>query len=108
PIFSAPHPPLPALYPLSLHDALPISAVVIVTLILLGRTLEARAKGRTSQAIKRLVGLQAKTARVERNGETVEIALDHVATGDVVDRKSTRLSSSHVKIAYAVFCLKKK
>lgn len=60
------------------------AAVVIVTLILLGRTLEARAKGRTSQAIKRLVGLQAKTARVERNGETVEIALDHVAVGDVV------------------------
>ena len=60
------------------------AAVVIVTLILLGRTLEARAKGRTSQAIKRLVGLQAKTARVERNGETVEMALDQVTTGDVV------------------------
>ncbi len=60
------------------------AAVVIVALILLGRTLEARAKGRTSQAIKRLVGLQAKTARVERNGETVEIALDQVTTGDVV------------------------
>lgn len=60
------------------------AAVVIVTLILLGRTLEARAKGRTSQAIKRLVGLQAKTARVERNGKTIEIALDQVTTGDVV------------------------
>lgn len=60
------------------------AAVVIVALILLGRTLEARAKGRTSQAIKRLVGLQAKTARVERNGVTVEIALDQVTTGDVV------------------------
>lgn len=60
------------------------AAVVIVTLILLGRVLEARAKGRTSQAIKRLVGLQAKTARVERNGTTVEIPLDEVTTGDVV------------------------
>ena len=60
------------------------AAVVIVTLILLGRSLEARAKGRTSQAIKRLVGLQAKTARVQRNGETVEMALDQVTTGDVV------------------------
>ncbi|HCT9092788.1 TPA: copper-translocating P-type ATPase [Serratia liquefaciens] len=60
------------------------AAAVIVTLILLGRTLEARAKGRTSQAIKRLVGLQAKTARVERNGETLEIPLDQVTTGDVV------------------------
>ncbi len=60
------------------------AAVVIVTLILLGRTLEARAKGRTSQAIKRLVGLQAKTARVERDGATVEIPLEQVAAGDVV------------------------
>jgi P-type Cu+ transporter len=60
------------------------AAAVIVTLILLGRTLEARAKGRTSQAIKRLVGLQAKTARVERNGEILEIPLDQVTTGDVV------------------------
>ncbi|MNJ87750.1 Copper-transporting P-type ATPase [compost metagenome] len=60
------------------------AAAVIVTLILLGRTLEARAKGRTSQAIKRLVGLQARTARVERNGETIELPLDQVATGDVV------------------------
>lgn len=60
------------------------AAAVIVTLILLGRTLEARAKGRTSQAIKRLVGLQARTARVERNGDTIELPLDQVATGDVV------------------------
>ncbi|SMB35540.1 Copper-transporting ATPase 1 [Serratia proteamaculans] len=60
------------------------AAAVIVSLILLGRTLEARAKGRTSQAIKRLVGLQAKTARVERNGEALEIPLDQVATGDIV------------------------
>ncbi|MHC9084582.1 heavy metal translocating P-type ATPase [Luteimonas sp. RIT-PG2_3] len=60
------------------------AAVVIVTLILLGRTLEARAKGKTSQAIKRLVGLRARTARVERNGSVVEIALDQVTTGDIV------------------------
>ncbi|MFF2047959.1 heavy metal translocating P-type ATPase [Stenotrophomonas bentonitica] len=60
------------------------AAVVIVTLILLGRTLEARAKGRTSQAIKRLVGLQARTARVQRGDETVEVPLDEVTPGDVV------------------------
>ena len=60
------------------------AAAVIVALILLGRTLEARAKGRTSQAIKRLVGLQAKTARVERNGEMLEVALDQVTIGDIV------------------------
>ncbi|MGI6856646.1 heavy metal translocating P-type ATPase [Mesorhizobium sp. 1B3] len=60
------------------------AASVIVTLILLGRTLEAQAKGRTSEAIRRLVGLQAKTARVQRNGEAVELSLDQVVVGDVV------------------------
>jgi Au+-exporting ATPase len=61
------------------------AAAVIVTLILLGRYLEARAKGRTSEAIKRLVGLQAKIARVRRDGKTVEIAIAEVAPGDVVE-----------------------
>ena len=60
------------------------AAAVIVTLILLGRFLEARAKGRTSEAIKRLVGLQAKTARLLRDGEVVEIPLDQVRSGDLV------------------------
>ncbi len=61
------------------------AAAVIATLILVGRWMEARAKGRTSEAIKRLVGLQAKTARVRRDGETVEIAIAEVAPGDVID-----------------------
>ncbi|WP_246087819.1 heavy metal translocating P-type ATPase [Paracoccus marinus] len=61
------------------------AAAVIVTLILLGRYLEARAKGRTSEAIKRLVGLQPKTARVRRNDKVVEVALGDVVTGDLVD-----------------------
>ena len=61
------------------------AAAVIVTLILLGRYLEARAKGRTSQAIGRLVGLQAKTARVRRDGVTQEIAVDQVLPGDEVE-----------------------
>ncbi|HCE22840.1 MAG TPA: heavy metal translocating P-type ATPase, partial [Hyphomonas sp.] len=60
------------------------AAAVIVTLILVGRLLEARAKGRTSDAIKRLVGLQAKSARVLRNGEPAEIALEGVIVGDIV------------------------
>ncbi|SAK97346.1 heavy metal translocating P-type ATPase [Caballeronia pedi] len=60
------------------------AAAVIVTLILLGRLLEARAKGRTSQAIGRLVRLQAKSARVERDGGVLEVALDAVTPGDVV------------------------
>jgi Cu+-exporting ATPase len=60
------------------------AATVIVTLILLGRLLEARAKGRTGAAIQRLVGLQAKTARVERDGQLLEIAASAVRVGDVV------------------------
>jgi len=61
------------------------AAAVIVTLILLGRYLEAKAKGRTSQAIQRLVGLQPKTARVRRGGAVMEIAAAEVVPGDVVE-----------------------
>jgi len=60
------------------------ASAVIVTLILLGRLLEAKAKGRTSEAIKRLMGLQAKSARVERDGEFVDIPLEEVIEGDVL------------------------
>ncbi|MDR6432490.1 heavy metal translocating P-type ATPase [Brucella pseudogrignonensis] len=60
------------------------AAAVIVTLILIGRYLEARAKGRTSAAISRLVGLQAKSARVVRNGETLDVPLEEVRAGDIV------------------------
>ncbi len=60
------------------------AAAVIVTLILLGRLLEARAKGRTSEAIKHLMGLQPKTARVRRDEETVEIPITEVRAGDMV------------------------
>lgn len=60
------------------------SAAVIVTLILFGRYLEAKAKGRTSAAIQRLVGLQPKEARVLRNGEWQQIALAEVQLDDVL------------------------
>ncbi|WP_319824644.1 copper-translocating P-type ATPase [Thalassovita sp.] len=60
------------------------SAAVIVVLILLGRFLEARAKGRTGQAIRKLLGLQVKTARVERDGGAVDVAVEDVQPGDVV------------------------
>jgi heavy metal translocating P-type ATPase len=59
-------------------------AAVIVTLILLGRVLEARAKVRTGAAIERLLGLQARTARVQRDGEVIEIPIDQVRRGDRV------------------------
>ena len=61
------------------------AAAVIVTLILLGRFLEVQAKGRTSEAIKRLVGLQPKTARVVRNGQMLEVPIDSVRVGDLID-----------------------
>ncbi|HSG42596.1 MAG TPA: heavy metal translocating P-type ATPase [Anaerolineales bacterium] len=60
------------------------TAAVIITLIKLGKFLEARAKGRTSEAIKKLMGLRAKTARVVRDGEETEISIDSVLVGDMV------------------------
>ncbi len=60
------------------------TAAVIITLILLGRLLEAIAKGRTSEAIKRLVGLRAKTARVIRDGDDTDIPVEEVRIGDRV------------------------
>ncbi|WP_374642473.1 heavy metal translocating P-type ATPase [Tabrizicola sp.] len=61
------------------------AAAVIVALILLGRLLEARAKGRTSEAIKRLMGMQARTARVRRGGSAVEVPIAAVVAGDLVE-----------------------
>lgn len=75
---------LPEILPRGTANVYYEAAAVIVTLILLGRFLEARAKGRTSEAIKRLVGLQAKSARVLRDGETIDVPLQDVRTGDVI------------------------
>ena len=58
--------------------------MVIITLILLGRLLETRARSKTSEAIGNLMGLQAKTARVIRQGEGVDIAVEDVIIGDIV------------------------
>jgi len=60
------------------------TAAVIITLIRLGKFLEARAKGRTSEAIKKLMGLRAKTARVIRDGKEAEVSNDSVLVGDIV------------------------
>jgi P-type Cu+ transporter len=60
------------------------AAAVIATLILVGRLLEARAKGRTSEAIRRLVGLQPTTARILRDGRSHELPLAEVVVGDVL------------------------
>ncbi len=60
------------------------TAAVIITLVRLGKFLEAKAKGGTSEAIKKLMGLQAKSARVIRDGEECDIPIDQVNVGDVI------------------------
>lgn len=60
------------------------TAAFLITFVVLGKWLEAKAKGRTSDAIKKLMGLQAKTARVVRNGETLDIPVDQVIKDDIV------------------------
>lgn len=60
------------------------TAAVVISLILLGRLFENRARGQTSEAIRKLMGLQAKTARVIRNGQEVDIAIADVQLEDVI------------------------
>jgi len=60
------------------------TSTIIITLILLGRLLEARAKGQTSEAILKLAGLQAKTARVMRDGKETDIPIEEVLVEDIV------------------------
>jgi P-type Cu+ transporter len=60
------------------------TSALIISLILLGRLLEARAKGRTGEAIKKLAGLRAKTARIVRDGGEVDVPVEDVEVGDVV------------------------
>lgn len=59
-------------------------AAIVVTLILMGRLLEARARAQTGSAIRALMGLQAKTARVERNGHEFDVPIEAVQVGDIV------------------------
>ena len=60
------------------------TAAFLITFVSLGKFFEAKAKGRTSQAIKKLIGLQPKTARVVRGSSTVDIPVDQVMSGDIV------------------------
>ena len=74
----------PGLFAAGRADVYFDTSALIITLILLGRLLEARAKGRTNEAIKKLAGLQAKTARVLRGGEELDVPLENVLVGDLV------------------------
>ena len=60
------------------------TAAFLITFVTLGKWLEVRTKGKTSDSIKKLMGLQSKTARVIRNGETLDMAIDQVARKDIV------------------------
>ncbi len=74
----------PSLLPTETRAVYFEAAAVIVVLILLGRWLEARAKGRTGQAIRKLVGLQAKSALVERGAQTIDVPIEQIVVGDVI------------------------
>jgi Cu+-exporting ATPase len=74
----------PGLFAAGRADVYFDTSALIITLILLGRLLETRAKGYTNEAIKKLAGLQAKTARVVRGGEEVDVPVEDVEVGDVV------------------------
>ena len=75
---------LPGLLPEGVRAVYYEAAAVIVVLILVGRWLEARAKGRTGAAIEALLGLEPRSARVERNGEIVDIDVSDLVVGDIV------------------------
>ncbi len=69
---------------LGLYDIYFESSAVLLTIILLGKLLEARAKGKTSEALKKLAGLQAKTARVIRGASEEDIPVEEVVVGDLI------------------------
>ncbi len=75
---------VPEIFPAGTANLYFEAAAVIITLILFGKYLEAKAKGRTSDAIRKLMRLQAKTARVVRDGEATEIPIEEVVPGDLI------------------------
>jgi Cu+-exporting ATPase len=75
---------LPVLFDLYMGHVYFETAAVIITLIKLGKFLEARAKGQTSESIKKLIGLRSKTARIMQDGVEIEIPVDDVVTGNVI------------------------
>ncbi len=74
----------PSLVPMDAQHLYFEAAVIIIALINLGGALEMRARGKTSEAIKRLIGLQAKTARVVRDGKEIDVPIDEVGLNETV------------------------
>ncbi|NNF39157.1 MAG: heavy metal translocating P-type ATPase, partial [Gemmatimonadetes bacterium] len=75
---------LPGLFPEGTAEPFYDVATVVTALVVLGQALEVRAKGQTSQAIRKLIGLQARTARIVRDGGEVEVPVEDVQEGDIV------------------------
>ena len=75
---------LPRLFPAGTAEPFYDVTAVVITLVILGQALEVRAKGRTSDAIRKLLDLQAKTARVVRDGAELDIPVEEVEVGDIV------------------------
>ena len=67
---------------------------MIITLVLLGRLLETRARGQTSSAIRKLLDLRPKTAHVVRNGRDVETPVEHIQVGDHIRVRPAKTSPS--------------
>ena len=74
----------PGIFPKGTAEPFYDVVAVVIALVVLGQALELRAKGRTSEAIKKLMGLQAKTARVIRDGQEIDLPVEEVLVGDVV------------------------
>jgi len=74
----------PQFFPAGMDTVYYDTSSIIIALILLGRILEARAKGQTSEAIRKLMGLQAKTARIIRDGQEIDIPVNDVVVNDIV------------------------
>ncbi len=94
----------PQLLPVGAVNVYYEAAAVIVVLILLGRFLEVRAKGQTGEAIRKLVGMQAKTARVERDGMTSEVPIEEILVGDVIQvRPGEKIAVDGVVVSGSTF-----
>ncbi|GAM70394.1 hypothetical protein JCM19236_532 [Vibrio sp. JCM 19236] len=93
---------MPSIFPESARHLYFEASAMIIGLINLGQALELKARGRTSQAIRRLLDLRAKTALVIRDGETVKLPIEQVIAGDKVVIRAGERCRSMVRLLTAV------
>ena len=82
----------PSVFPEGTSEPFYDVVAVVIALVVLGQALELRAKGQSSSAIKKLLGLQAKTARVIRDGKEMDLPVEEVLVGDVIQVRPVRKS----------------